>query len=47
MQRRLKELERKVKQLQAQLATGGSADQFDERVQEVNGTNLLVRDMTV
>ena len=42
MQRRLKELERKVEQLQAQLATGGSADQFDEQVQEVNGTNLLV-----
>ena len=42
MQRRLKELERKVEQLQAQLATGGSADQFDEQIQEVNGTNLLV-----
>ena len=42
IQRRLKELERKVEQLQAQLATGGSTDQLDEQIQEVNGTKLLV-----
>ena len=42
MQRRLKELERKVEQLQAQLAAGGATDQFEERIQEVNGIKLLV-----
>ena len=42
MQRRLKELERKVEQLQAQLAAGGTTDQFEERIQEVNGIKLLV-----
>ncbi len=42
MQRRLKELERKVEQLQAQLAAGGATDQFEERIHEVNGIKLLV-----
>ena len=42
MQRRLKELERKVEQLQAQLAAGGATDQFEERIQEVNDIKLLV-----
>ena len=42
MLRRSKELERKVEQLQAQLATGGSTDQLDEQVQDVNGIKLLV-----
>ena len=42
MLRRLKELERKIEQLQAQLATGDSADQLNEQIQEVNGTKLLV-----
>ena len=42
MLRRLKELESKVEQLQARLATGGNTDQLDEQIQEVNGTKLLV-----
>ena len=40
---RVRELERKVEQLQGQLATGGAGDDLDSEVQQVNGINVLVK----
>jgi alanyl-tRNA synthetase len=40
---RVRQLERKVEQLQGQLATGGAGDDPASEVQQVNGINVLVK----